>query len=88
MARTKGAANKESAQRKREILEGIWLAMRAANGRAISWREMATAGGVGPATLAHHFGKRDDVVAAVLGEKRDQGAEPLEVLAEPTSSDL
>lgn len=88
MARTKGSTNKDSDARKRQILDGIWRAMRNAKGKPLSWREMAVAGGVGPATLAHHFGKRDDVVAAILTAKRIEGAEPLAILAEPTSSDL
>lgn len=88
MARTKGATNKDSADRKREILDGIWKAMRESGGKPLSWREMAVAGGVGPATLSHHFGKRDDVVSAVLKAKRQEGAEPLHILAEPSSSDV
>lgn len=88
MARTKGSANKDNAARKKEILDGIWNAMRNSKGKPLSWREMASAGGVGPATLSHHFGKRDDVVAAVLAAKRDEGAEPLAILATPSSDDL
>lgn len=88
MARTKGSGNKDSAERKRQILEGIWQAMRESKGKPLSWREMAVAGGVGPATLSHHFGKRDDVVAAVLTAKCEEGAEPLGILAQPTSSNL
>lgn len=88
MARTKGATNKDSADRKREILDGIWNAMRDSGGKPLSWREMAVAGGVGPATLSHHFGKRDDVVSAVLEAKHQEGAEPLRILAEPSSDDV
>jgi len=88
MARTKGSGNKDSAERKRQILDGIWQAMRESKGKPLSWREMAVAGGVGPATLSHHFGKRDDVVAAVLTAKCEEGAEPLGILAQPTSNTL
>lgn len=88
MARTKGSGNKDSAERKRQILDGIWQAMRESKGKPLSWREMAVAGGVGPATLSHHFGKRDEVVAAVLTAKCEEGAEPLGVLARPTSDSL
>lgn len=88
MARTKGSGNRGSVERKRQILDGIWQAMRESKGKPLSWREMAVAGGVGPATLSHHFGKRDDVVAAVLTAKCEEGAEPLGILARPTSSDL
>ena len=88
MARTKGSENKDSGQRKRRILNGIWKAMRAAEGKPLSWREMAVAGGVGPATLAHHFGKRDDVVEAILEAKRHEGLEALQTLATPSSDNL
>ncbi len=88
MARTKGSTNKDNAARRKEILDGIWDAMRNSKGKPLSWREMANAGGVGPATLSHHFGKRDDVVAAIIEAKRDEGAEPLEILATPTSDNL
>ncbi|MEO1601414.1 MAG: TetR/AcrR family transcriptional regulator [Pseudomonadota bacterium] len=88
MSRTKGSENKDSGERKRRILNGIWKAMRAANGKPLSWREMAVAGGVGPATLAHHFGKRDDVVEAILIAKREEGIEALSTLATPSSEDV
>lgn len=88
MARPKGSTNKDNSERRKEILDGIWDAMRNSKGKPLSWREMATAGGVGPATLSHHFGKRDDVVAAILKAKREEGAEPLSILATPTSDNL
>jgi len=84
MPRTKGAANKDSQQRKLEILSRIWTKMRFGGGKPISWREMAVAGKVGLATLSHHFGKRDDVIVAILEAKRIEGEEPLRILAEPT----
>lgn len=86
MPRTKGAANKDSHQRKLEILARIWAKMRLERDKPISWREMAAAGKVGLATLSHHFGKRDDVIAAILEAKRIEGEEPLRVLAEPSES--
>ncbi|MEM9797789.1 MAG: TetR/AcrR family transcriptional regulator [Pseudomonadota bacterium] len=88
MPRKKGAANRNSADRKREILDRIWAVMRSGAGKPLSWREMAAAAGVGPATLSHHFGKRDDVVSAVFEAKREDGADPLRILAEPSSRDL
>ena len=84
MPRTKGAANKDSAQRKLKILTRIWAYMRQRKNKPLSWREMATAGEVGIATLSHHFGKRDDVVKAILQAKKIEGEEALRILAEPT----
>lgn len=86
MPRTKGATNKDSAQRKLNILTRIWAYMRQHKNKHISWRDMATAGEVGLATLSHHFGKRDDVVKAILQAKRVEGEEALSVLAEPSGS--
>ena len=82
MPRPKGGANAATPERRRAILAGVWAGMRDA-GRPLSWREMAKAGEVGLATLSHHFGKRDDVVAAVLADRRRVGAEALEALATP-----
>ena len=87
MARPRGSENAGTAARRAAMLDAVWRAMRAADGRPLSWREMAAAAGVGPATLAHHFGKRDDVVAAVLAAKRAEGAEPLAILAAPSDPD-
>ena len=88
MARPRGSANKDSEARKRQIAEDIWQAMRRSKGKPLSWRKMAEVAGIGPATLAHHFGTRDEVVAAILEIKRQQGAAPLATLATPTSHDL
>ena len=87
MARPRGSANAGTAERRAAMLDAIWRAMRDAGGRPLSWREMAAAAGAGPATLAHHFGKRDDVLAAILAAKRAEGAEPLSILATPSDPD-
>lgn len=86
MPRTKGATNKDSEQRKLSILTRIWAYMRQHKNKPISWREMATAGEVGLATLSHHFGKRDDVVKAILQSKRIEGEEALAILAKPAGN--
>lgn len=87
MARPRGTPNAATAAKRLAMLDAIWRAMRAAEGRALSWREMASAAGVGPATLAHHLGRRDDVVAAILSAKRVEGAEALAILAAPSDPD-
>lgn len=83
MPRTKGAANKDNEQRKRSILQRIWSHLRQRQGKAVSLREMAAAGKVGLATISHHFGKRDDVIAAILQAKHFEGEEALRILAQP-----
>lgn len=49
-----------------------------------SWRELAAAAGVGLSTLTHYFGKREDVVRAVMTADLEQGREPLAILATPS----
>lgn len=49
-----------------------------------SWRELAAAAGVGLSTLTHYFGRREDVVRAVIEAELARGAEPLAVMAKPT----
>ncbi len=83
MPRTKGATNRDNEQRRRGILQRIWSHLRQRQGKAVSLREMATAGEVGLATLSHHFGKRDDVIAAILEVKHLEGEEALKILAQP-----
>lgn len=48
-----------------------------------SWRELATAAGVSLSSLTHYFGKRDDVVRAVMEDDLIGGAEPLRIMATP-----
>lgn len=47
----------------------------------ILWRELAAASEVGLSTLTHYFGRRDDVVRAVMAEELERGAEPLAIMA-------
>jgi AcrR family transcriptional regulator len=50
-----------------------------------SLRELAAAAGVTLPTLAHHFGRREDIIAALLAERGRQGAP---YLAEAAMTDL
>ena len=83
MARTKGSRNVGTAERRRQMIDrmrgrlGQWGAARA------SWRELAAAAEVSLATLSHHFGKRDDVIRAILEANGADGSAPLAVLATP-----
>lgn len=49
-----------------------------------SWRELAMAAGVSLSTMSHYFGRRDDVVRAVMEDDLRQGAEPLATMARPS----
>jgi AcrR family transcriptional regulator len=45
---------------------------------------MAAAAGVSLSSLTHHFGRRDDVIRAVMEDERLHGAVPLTIMATPT----
>lgn len=82
MARPKGARAADHALRRREMLDRI-RARLGSGGTQASWRDMAAAAGVSLSSLTHHFGKRDDVILALLEDDAEQGVEPLSVMARP-----
>ena len=84
MARTAGAKAKDHAQRRGALIARIRDRLGRVGTSRASWRELAAAAGVGLATLNHYFGKRDDVIRAVMEDDLQQGREPLAVLATPT----
>lgn len=51
-----------------------------------SLRELAASASVGLATLKHYFGRREDVIAAALQKKKEDGREVISELATPTGS--
>ena len=83
MARTKGTRNRETGDRRREMIDRMRARLGQRGAARASWRELAAAAEVSLATLSHHFGKRDDVIRAILAANGADGAEPLAVLAEP-----
>lgn len=84
MARQHGTPNKATAARRTDLIGRIRGRLQDRSAGAASWRELAAAAGVSLSSLTHHFGRRDDVVRAVLEHDRAQGAEPLAVMATPT----
>lgn len=83
MARTSGAKNADNPSRRAALLEKIATRLGRVGATHASWRELASAAGVGLATLAHHFGKRDDVIRAVLAHNLERGRREIAVLATP-----
>ncbi len=49
-----------------------------------SWRDLAAAAGVSLSSLTHHFGRRDDIVRAIMEDERAHGAAPMAIMAEPS----
>ena len=86
MARVKGARNADYDLRRLELVRKLRERLGRVGVSRASWRQLADAAGIGLATLAHYFGKREDVVRAVMEDDLRQGQQPLNVLATPSSS--
>ena len=84
MARTLGAVGAQHSTRRGELIERLRERLGREGATHASWRELAAAAGVGLSTLAHYFGRRDDVVRAVMEDDLAQGLEPLGVMATPS----
>ncbi len=83
MVRTKGARNLNNDARRSEMIDRMRERLGQRGAVRASWRELAAAADVSLATLNHHFGKRDDVIRAILHANGAAGAGPLAVLATP-----
>jgi AcrR family transcriptional regulator len=84
MARKQGARNAGYEERRAELVERLRERLDQKEGPPPSWRELAGAAGVSLSTLSHYFGRREDVLRAVMEHDRTSGAEPLAVMAEPS----
>lgn len=84
MARPEGARDARHAERRSEMIHKMRTRLGEAGATHASWRELAAAAGVGLSTLSHYFGRRDDVVKAVLEQDLEDGQEPLAVMATPS----
>ncbi len=82
MARSTGALNKQHEARRTEILQLLMQRLSQADAMHASYRELATAAGVSISTMQHYFGKRADVVIAVLAESERQAAPYFAVLGQ------
>ena len=84
MPRPSGAKSKHYQTKRRVMLERIGARLANSGGKAVSWREMAEAAGVGLATLTHYFGKREDVIRALMTYWGELGRDPLNTLSRAT----
>lgn len=84
MPRMVGTPNRTTAKRRAELLDRIRARLQDRGAGPASWRDMAAAAGVSLSSLTHHFGRRDDVIRALMEDEKSQGAEPLAVMARPT----
>lgn len=84
MARVKGTRNAKYDERRAQLVRLLRRRLDQRGGPPPSWRELAAAAEVGLSTLTHYFGRREDIVQAVLEHDLASGAEPLSVMAEPS----
>lgn len=84
MPRTEGARDARHAERRRAMIDRLRTRLGEAGATHASWRELAATAGVGLSTMTHYFGRRDDVVKAVLEQDLKDGEEPLAVMALPS----
>jgi AcrR family transcriptional regulator len=75
MARPKGSKTEAHAFRRSEILQRLKLRLSQRDAMHASFRDLVAAAGVSISTLQHYFGRRADIVAAVLSEAA-KNAEP------------
>jgi AcrR family transcriptional regulator len=73
MARPKGTPSALHQERRAALLEAIRARLVQPNQAPASMRELAAAAGVTIPTLRHYFGKRDDLVEALLADLGRQG---------------
>lgn len=85
MSRTRGAKAADHEARRAALLAAMHARLVAPDLPPPSLRELAVAAGVTLPTLAHHFGKREDIVAALIEELGRQGAP---YLADAAATDL
>ncbi|MDB5667677.1 MAG: TetR/AcrR family transcriptional regulator [Alphaproteobacteria bacterium] len=83
MPRPKGLRAPGFEEKRRELLDRIRARLGEEGATHASWRELAAAAGVGLSSMTHYFGKRDEVIRAVLEQERADSAEGLARLAEP-----
>lgn len=84
MARREGSRDTRYEARRAAMIEKLQSRLGEAGATHASWRELAAAAGVSLSTLSHYFGKRDDVVRAVMEAELVKGAEPLTIMATPS----
>lgn len=74
MARPKGALNADHAETRQILLGRVRRRLLAPGGARASFRELAAAAEVSPATLRHYFPDREALVAATFEALKNEGA--------------
>lgn len=74
-------SNGDREDRKSALLARLRRVLRAERDYAPSWRELAKGAGASLSTITHHFGKREDVVAAIMEDDLAGATAELEIMA-------
>jgi AcrR family transcriptional regulator len=86
MARQQGVRNARYEERRGELVRLLRARLEQPGEPPPSWRELAAAAGVSLSTLSHYFGRREDVVLAVMQHDLLSGEEPLARMAAPVGT--
>ena len=73
MSRPIGRRNADYAEERQHLVERLRPAILRPGGAAMSFRELASAAEVSPATLRHYFGSREQLLSELLAELRRAG---------------
>lgn len=84
MARLQGSRDRQFETRRRALIALARQHLSQPRGRNASWRDLAAASGVSTSTLAHYFGDREALVAAILEQARQEGESYLVLAATPS----
>lgn len=86
MPRPTGALGKAHQAKRLEILARLTERLTQLDAMHASYRELASSAGVSLSTLQHYFGRREEIVKAVLRQAQLDAAPHFERLAEPQGS--
>jgi AcrR family transcriptional regulator len=84
LARRKGQRDATYGDKRRLLLDKLRQRIAHKGAPRASWRDFAGAADIGLATLKHYFGKRDDIILAIMQDDLARGAEQIAILARPT----
>lgn len=73
MARPSGSRDKAFEEKKQALVTRAREHLSQAGGRNASWRDLASASGVSPSTLAHYFGDRQGLIKTILEYSSREG---------------
>lgn len=86
MGRPSGARGRDHDARRAELLNRMAQRLSEPDAMHASYRELAAAGGVSISTLQHYFGRRADIVTAILQQAQQKAAAHFDHVREPAGA--